>query len=116
MKNAPPGKGRFSCYKSLSFCCCSLAETDTTPSLQWDDTDEKRLPIKEPTLPEPSPAENVPDPESNVHKYNRNVVWTFEDIRMLIGTDMPIFGGGVHPCVSLRLRDMTKPINVLTGK
>lgn len=28
---------------------------------------------------------------------------------------MPIFGGGTHPCISLRLRDMTKPINVLTG-
>lgn len=36
--------------------------------------------------------------------YQRNVLWTFEDIRMLIGTDMPIFGGGTHPCVSLRLR------------
>ncbi len=34
---------------------------------------------------------------------------------MLIGTDMPIFGGGTHPCLSLRLRDMSKPINVLTG-
>lgn len=28
---------------------------------------------------------------------------------------MPIFGGGTHPCISLRLRDMSKPINVLTG-
>lgn len=28
---------------------------------------------------------------------------------------MPIFGGGTHPCISLRLSDMTKPINVLTG-
>lgn len=28
---------------------------------------------------------------------------------------MPIFGGGTHPCISLRLRDMNKPINVLTG-
>lgn len=31
------------------------------------------------------------------------------------GTDLPIFGGGTHPCISLRLRDMSKPINVLTG-
>jgi len=23
---------------------------------------------------------------------------------MLIGTDMPIFGGTTHPCISLRLR------------
>lgn len=28
---------------------------------------------------------------------------------------MPIFGGGTHPCISLRLRDMNKPISVLTG-
>lgn len=36
-------------------------------------------------------------------------------IFIVAGTDMPIFGGGTHPCISLRLRDMTKPINVLTG-
>ncbi|ESO04115.1 hypothetical protein HELRODRAFT_173203 [Helobdella robusta] len=45
----------------------------------------------------------------------RTLVWNFEDIRMLIGTDLPIFGGGTHPCVSLKLRDMKKPITVLTG-
>lgn len=68
-----------------------------------------------PILPEPNMEENVPDPNHTNHVFNRNVVWTFEDIRMLIGTDMPIFGGGTRPCISLRLRDMTKPINVLTG-
>lgn len=68
----------------------------------------------DPPLPEPSLEEELPDPASN-HKYSRNVIWTFEDIQMLLGTDMPIFGGGTHPCISLRLRDMTKPINVLTG-
>lgn len=67
-----------------------------------------------PPLPEPRPEENLPDPASN-HKFARNVVWTFEDIQMLIGTDMPIFGGSTHPCISLRLRDMSKPISVLTG-
>ena len=56
-----------------------------------------------PPLPEPRPEENLPDPRSN-HKFARNVVWTFEDIQMLIGTDMPIFGGTTHPCISLRLR------------
>src|SRR5262249_29374212 len=49
------------------------------------------------------------------HIFNRNVMWTFEDIRMLIGTDMPIFGGQTQPCISLKLRDMSKPINILTG-
>jgi len=36
--------------------------------------------------------------------HQRTVVWTFEDLHMLIGTDLPIFGGNTHPCVSLRLR------------
>ncbi|XP_076241456.1 erythroid differentiation-related factor 1 isoform X2 [Calliopsis andreniformis] len=75
-----------------------------------------QLPVKtlEPCLPEPSQEEKVPDPNHN-HNFARNIVWTFENIHMLIGTDMPIFGGQTHPCISLRLRDMTKPINVLTG-
>lgn len=34
----------------------------------------------------------------------RNVMWTFEDIHMLVGSNMPIFGGGRYPAVSLRLR------------
>ncbi|XP_014679884.1 PREDICTED: erythroid differentiation-related factor 1-like [Priapulus caudatus] len=53
--------------------------------------------------------------DSKKSEFLRNVLWTFEDINMLIGTDMPIFGGGTRPAVSLRLRDMGKPINVLTG-
>ncbi|ALC43509.1 CG6511 [Drosophila busckii] len=72
------------------------------------------LPLLGPVLPEPKIEENVPDPKSS-HAFNRNVVWTFEDIRMLIGTDMPIFGGPNRPCISLRLRDAAQPINVLTG-
>ena len=28
---------------------------------------------------------------------------------------MPIFGGGEYPAISLKLRDMKEPINVLTG-
>lgn len=71
--------------------------------------------LTDPILPEPNVEEDVPDPEHTKHTYNRNVVWTFEDIRMLIGTDMPIFGGNSRPCISLRLRDMRHPINVLTG-
>lgn len=73
------------------------------------------LPVQGPLLPEPAPSAEVPNQSSFDHNYNRNVIWTFEDIEMLIGTDLPIFGGGTHPCISLRLRDMSKPINVLTG-
>ncbi|XP_036683685.1 erythroid differentiation-related factor 1 isoform X5 [Balaenoptera musculus] len=47
--------------------------------------------------------------------FARNILWTFEDIHMLVGSNMPIFGGGRYPAVSLRLRDNNKPINVLTG-
>lgn len=69
-----------------------------------------------PLLPDPNIEENVPDPNHTNHNFNRNVVWTFEDIRMLVGTDSPaIFGGSDHPCICLRLRDMHEPINVLTG-
>lgn len=78
--------------------------------------EKPQLPVEtlEPFLPEPTQEEKVPDPNYN-HNFARNVVWTFENIQMLIGTDMPIFGGQTHPCISLRLRDMSKPINVLTG-
>ncbi|XP_046542341.1 erythroid differentiation-related factor 1-like [Haliotis rubra] len=55
----------------------------------------------------------LPKPEGS--GYHREVYWTFEDIHMLIGTDLPIFGGDTHPCVSLKLRDSATPINVLTG-
>ncbi|CAH1782614.1 unnamed protein product [Owenia fusiformis] len=60
----------------------------------------------------------IPEPEKpqqGSSYYQRELLWNFEDIRMLLGTDLPIFGGGTHPCVSLRLQDNSKPINVLTG-
>lgn len=65
-------------------------------------------------MPEPTMEEQLPQASSQA--FTRTVVWDFEDLHMLIGTDLPIFGGGTHPCVSLRLRDMSKPINILTGR
>ncbi|KAJ1525881.1 hypothetical protein ONE63_009073 [Megalurothrips usitatus] len=73
-----------------------------------------KLSLSEPPLPEPQDTEGLPDSKSH-HKFLRNVVWNFEDLQMLLGTDMPIFGGPAHPCISLRLCDMAKPISVLTG-
>ncbi|CRL02229.1 CLUMA_CG015066, isoform A [Clunio marinus] len=70
------------------------------------------MPLNQPLLPQPK-REDVSDNQN--HEYSRNVLWTFEDIRMLIGSDMPIFGNQSRPCISLKLRDMKKPINVLTG-
>ena len=49
------------------------------------------------------------------HTFERTIFWTFEDLQMLLGTNMPIFGGGEYPAVSLRLLDSNKPINILTG-
>lgn len=42
--------------------------------------------------------------EGNGSGFEREILWTFEDIRMLVGSDLPIFGGGKYPTVSLRLR------------
>jgi hypothetical protein len=36
--------------------------------------------------------------------FRRTVNWTFENMQMLIGSDLPIFGDDQHPAVSLRLR------------
>ncbi|EDV19745.1 uncharacterized protein TRIADDRAFT_61760 [Trichoplax adhaerens] len=47
--------------------------------------------------------------------FQQNVIWKFENIKMLVGSNMPIFGRGTHPAVSLRHGEFGKPINVLTG-
>lgn len=77
--------------------------------------EKKFVPSKVPQLSLPQPKqEDISDlPDRN--QFSRNILWTFEDIRMLIGSDMQIFGNASRPCISLRLRDMKKPINVLTG-
>ena len=46
----------------------------------------------------------TPSLQNDVSQFARQFLWQFEDIRMLIGTDLPIFGGGAYPAVSLRLR------------
>lgn len=97
------------------FLYYSLTAADTNETLNIELAQPSKHLQYEPMLPDPSVEENVPDPKHTKHTYNRNVVWTFEDIRMLIGTDMAIFGGSTRPCISLRLRDMRQPINVLTG-
>ncbi len=40
--------------------------------------------------------------------FQRTVNWTFENMKMLIGSDLPIFGDEKHPAVSLRLRYFSK--------
>ena len=82
--------------------------------------------IQLPPLPEPSSddlnlfkgSRGIPaTSESNITSkdFARTLLWNFEDIRMLIGSDMPIFGDKDHPSVSLRLHNAKKPIHILTG-
>lgn len=106
-------------YHSLSRTEENNQEVTSTSNSTDLDVDliqtSNQLTCNDPLLPEPNIEENVPDPKHTKHTYNRNVIWMFEDIRMLVGTDMAIFGGSSRPCISLRLRDMHQPINVLTG-
>uniref|UniRef100_A0A2S2PJZ7 Erythroid differentiation-related factor 1 n=1 Tax=Schizaphis graminum TaxID=13262 RepID=A0A2S2PJZ7_SCHGA len=46
---------------------------------------------------------------------DQDVLWHFEDLKLLNGTDLPIFGGDTYPCLSLQLRSMKEPIRVLSG-
>ena len=38
--------------------------------------------------------------------FHHDVQWDIADIRMLLGSDLPIFGRDSHPAISLRLRYM----------
>ncbi|XP_026807422.1 erythroid differentiation-related factor 1-like [Rhopalosiphum maidis] len=51
-----------------------------------------------------------------IHRlFNRNVLWDFEDLRMLIGTNLTIFRNDNNSSLSTKLRDMSKSLSVLTG-
>ena len=95
-----------------------------------NDVSDMRLQL--PPLPEPTPDDLIvpggagrmqqgPTSKTNESSqqipkdFARNLLWNFEDIRMLIGSDMPIFGDKDHPSVSLRLHNVQKPIHILTG-
>lgn len=53
--------------------------------------------------------------DANIYSHARTLLWNFKDLKMLIGSDMPIFGDKDHPSVSLKLVNLKKPINILTG-
>ncbi|XP_031630879.1 erythroid differentiation-related factor 1 [Contarinia nasturtii] len=95
-------------YHSLKEVTTSDSEDALNMDIGPDFTKNERL-----LLPEPNVEDVFPDPKHTKHTYNRNVIWQLNNTKMLIGTDVPIFGTG--PCISLRLRDMRQPINVLTG-
>ncbi|XP_019864437.1 PREDICTED: erythroid differentiation-related factor 1-like isoform X1 [Amphimedon queenslandica] len=96
------------------------------------DDDSESLPILPApehllTLPDPvkGAAPNIDEELSDIfpcvppdplpQPFHLNVEWTVNDIRMLLGSDLPIFGKEGKPAISLKLRDMDKPITVLTG-
>lgn len=70
-----------------SICDVCDSETSKPPS-----------PVKE------RPSGQFPGEFPKGSYFLRDVLWTFEDITMLVGSDLPIFGGGKYPAVSLRLR------------
>ncbi|XP_038629668.1 erythroid differentiation-related factor 1 isoform X2 [Scyliorhinus canicula] len=108
-------------YYSINGDCG--AEPVPTPIAQPTDTQSEENPIavEESSWPAPlrTPAfvseDGNPQEQGLKNDFVRNILWTFEDIHMLVGSNMPIFGGGKYPAVSLRLRDSNKPINILTG-
>ncbi|XP_065882878.1 erythroid differentiation-related factor 1-like isoform X3 [Dysidea avara] len=75
-------------------------ESKTTEHLEESNTSDFIFPCQ-PDTPKP--------------RFTQKVTWSFEDIRMLLGSNLPIFGNDSQPAVSIRLCDMNKPITVLTG-
>ncbi|XP_067908857.1 erythroid differentiation-related factor 1 isoform X3 [Heterodontus francisci] len=107
-------------YYSINGDCG--AEPIPTPIAQPADTHPQENPVVvEEFWPAPLrtpasvPEDGNPQEQGLKNDFVRNILWTFEDIHMLVGSNMPIFGGGKYPAVSLRLRDSNKPINILTG-
>ncbi len=43
------------------------------------------IPQPQQQLPEPSVEDRLPEPRLSSHEFARNLIWTFEDLRMLIG-------------------------------
>ena len=83
-------------YHSLSISSAATATptiSDSKDTLNVDFGPNFPEPnVGEPLLPEPN-VEDVPDPKHTKHTYNRNVIWQLNKTKMLIGTDLPIFGG-----------------------
>lgn len=56
-------------------------------------------------LPEPMPEDMYPYNLETNKLFSHTFLWKFEGLRMLIGTDLPIFkSANNNSCLSLRLR------------
>jgi len=56
------------------------------------------------TLPTISVEKVFPDGPQLHRLFNRNFMWDFEDMQMIIGTDLPIFGNSNNSSLSSKLR------------
>lgn len=58
----------------------------------------------------------VLDSESITNSFLQKSKWTFQDLSLLTGNNLKIFGDGQdHPAVSVQLARDEKPVNILTG-
>ncbi|XP_028324227.1 erythroid differentiation-related factor 1-like [Gouania willdenowi] len=114
------GAEEFNCSWPTAFTSSPCDEEEPDPSKQESVSMDSSFALGQVTsLPK---EQNLPtlfnegeNSQGLRNDFVRNIMWTFEDIHMLVGSNMPIFGGGRYPAVSLRLRDDNKPINILTG-
>ena len=91
-----------------------VSTTQSFPQTKRRSADSHSSAVTEPIVEEGELFPSVPKVDGS--NFLRDVVWKLEDISMLLGCDLPIFQkGGPHPAISLRLKDMEKPITVLTG-
>ncbi|KAE9414664.1 hypothetical protein Angca_006772, partial [Angiostrongylus cantonensis] len=49
------------------------------------------------------------------HPELNNHIWEFHDCRMLTNADLPIFGGGQFPNLSIHMSEQAEPISILFG-
>jgi hypothetical protein len=102
-----------------------LAETAMLSKFLYHSIDDTIEDTLQPQMPPPvdvpptvvcdDPLETTAETTAGL-RFGRRIEWRLaDDVCLLTNSDMPIFGCGTHPCISLKLRDMHRPINVLTG-
>ncbi|KAL7667513.1 hypothetical protein ACOME3_007478 [Neoechinorhynchus agilis] len=64
---------------------------------------------------EETPADQPVIDITFVRNMSRSFLWTFDGIRMLVESSLPMFGTAKHPLINLQLNDVHEPVTVLTG-
>lgn len=81
-----------------------LTRADVTADPADSNTAELLQQIKDLVNANQNQDDDSKDADTSSSPFQRTVNWTFENMKMLIGSDLPIFGDEQHPAVSLRLR------------